>query len=86
MESRVLGLVDDTDEIRAVRELGHATWFLNPVELEDAPIFVAQQEGVAAAGVRYSVIARGADATTGHARRRQSSARVVGGVAAGDEC
>ena len=65
MESRVLGLVDDTDDIRAVRELGHATWFLNPVELEDGPIFVGQQEGVAAKGVRYSVIARGADAVTG---------------------
>ena len=65
MESRVLGLVDDTAEMREARALGHATWFLNPVELEDAPIFVGQQQGVASAGVRYSVIARGADATTG---------------------
>jgi methanesulfonate monooxygenase large subunit len=65
MESRVLGLAGDSEEVRAVRELGHATWFLDPVELEDGPIFVAQQQGVAAKGVRYSVIARGADATTG---------------------
>ena len=65
MESRVLGLTGDDDATRAVRELGHATWFLNPVELEDAPIFIAQQQGVAASGVRYSVIARGTDAMTG---------------------
>jgi phenylpropionate dioxygenase-like ring-hydroxylating dioxygenase large terminal subunit len=65
MESRVLGIVGDTQDVRDIRALGHATWFLNPVELEDAPIFVGQQEGVAAKGVRYSVIARGADATTG---------------------
>jgi methanesulfonate monooxygenase subunit alpha len=65
MESRVLGLVGDSDEVRRIRELGHATWFLNPVELEDAPIFVGQQQGVASQGVRYSVIARGADARTG---------------------
>jgi phenylpropionate dioxygenase-like ring-hydroxylating dioxygenase large terminal subunit len=65
MESRVLGLVGDTQEVRDIRALGHATWFLNPVELEDVPIFVGQQQGVAARGVRYSVIARGADATTG---------------------
>jgi phenylpropionate dioxygenase-like ring-hydroxylating dioxygenase large terminal subunit len=65
MESRVLGIAGDTPEIREIRALGHATWFLNPVELEDAPIFVGQQQGVAASGVRYSVIARGDDATTG---------------------
>ena len=61
----MLGLAGDTEDVRAVRELGHATWFLDPVELEDGPIFVAQQQGVAAKGVRYSVIARGSDATTG---------------------
>jgi hypothetical protein len=65
MESRVLGVVGDSQEVRDIRALGHATWFLNPVELEDAPIFVGQQQGVSANGVRYSVIARGADATTG---------------------
>jgi phenylpropionate dioxygenase-like ring-hydroxylating dioxygenase large terminal subunit len=65
MESRVLGVVGDTQDVRDIRALGHATWFLNPVELEDAPIFIGQQAGVAAQGVRYSVIARGADATTG---------------------
>ena len=65
MESRVLGVVGDTQDVRDIRALGHATWFLDPVEQEDAPIFVGQQQGVAASGVRYSVIARGADAMTG---------------------
>jgi phenylpropionate dioxygenase-like ring-hydroxylating dioxygenase large terminal subunit len=65
MESRVLGVAGDTQEIRDIRALGHATWFLNPIELEDAPIFVAQQQGLASEAVHYSVIARGEDATTG---------------------
>ena len=65
MESRVLGVVGDTEEMREIRALSHATWFLNPVELEDAPIFVGQQQGLSANAVRYSVIARGPDATTG---------------------
>lgn len=65
IENRTLGLVGDSEDVRAIRELGHATWFLDPVELEDYPIFVGQQEGVAAKGVRYSVIARGADTATG---------------------
>jgi phenylpropionate dioxygenase-like ring-hydroxylating dioxygenase large terminal subunit len=65
MESRVLGIAGDSEEIREIRALGHATWFLNPVELEDGPIFVGQQQGVASDAVRYSVIARGVDATTG---------------------
>jgi methanesulfonate monooxygenase subunit alpha len=65
MESRVLGLEGDSPETIANRILGHATWFLDPVEGEDAPVFLAQQAGVAARGVRYSVIARGADATVG---------------------
>jgi phenylpropionate dioxygenase-like ring-hydroxylating dioxygenase large terminal subunit len=65
MESRVLGIVGESQEVRDIRALGHATWFLNPVELEDAPIFVGQQQGLVSSGVRYSVIARGSDATTG---------------------
>ncbi len=65
MESRVLGIVGDTPEVREIRRLGHATWFLNPVELEDVPIFIGQQQGVASSAVRYSIIARGADAATG---------------------
>jgi len=65
MESRVLGIVGDAQDVRDIRALGHATWFLNPVELEDAPIFVGQQQGLASNAVRYSVIARGADTTTG---------------------
>jgi methanesulfonate monooxygenase subunit alpha len=65
LESRVLGLEGDAPEITADRILGHATWFANPVELEDVPVFRAQQQGVAARGVPYSIIARGPDATTG---------------------
>jgi len=65
LESRVLGIVGDSQAVRESRELGHSTWFLNPVELEDAPIFVGQQQGLASSAVRYSVIARGADSTTG---------------------
>lgn len=65
LENRTLGLASDTDEITAVRRLSHQTWFQNPVELEDMPIFLAQQEGVISPHVRYSVIARGEDATTG---------------------
>lgn len=65
MESRVLGLPGDSEEIKQNRILGHATWFLNPVELEDQPVFIAQQRGVTSRGVRYSIIARGPDATTG---------------------
>ena len=65
LESRVLGIVGEPEDVREIRALGHATWFLNPVELEDAPIFVGQQQGLASSGVRYSVIARGNDTTTG---------------------
>jgi len=64
-ENRVLGIVGEPPEVRDIRIFGHATWFLNPVELEDGPIFVGQQQGVASNAVRYSIIARGADTSTG---------------------
>ncbi len=65
MESRVLGLAGDSQDVREIRALGHTTWFLNPIELEDVPVFVAQQEGLASRGVPFSIIARGDDRTTG---------------------
>ncbi|MGH9025844.1 MAG: aromatic ring-hydroxylating oxygenase subunit alpha [Acidimicrobiia bacterium] len=65
MENRTLGLVGDSAETRAVRELSQRVWFADPVQLEDYPIFHAQQRGVTSRGVRYSVIARGADALSG---------------------
>ncbi len=60
-----LGLVGDSDEVREIRKLSQETWFKNPVELEDHPIFEGQQLGVSTPGVRYSVIARGEEKTTG---------------------
>lgn len=65
MENRTLGLVGDTGEIRDARRLSEEVWFANPVRLEDYPIFDRQQRGVASRKVRHSIIARGADATTG---------------------
>lgn len=65
IENRTLGLAGDSDEIRGIRQLSQETWFQNPVELEDMPIFVAQQEGITSPHVRYSVVARGQDALTG---------------------
>lgn len=65
LENRTLGLVDDSEEQTEVRRLSQQTWFQNPVELEDMPIFVAQQEGITSPHVPTSVIARGADALEG---------------------
>jgi phenylpropionate dioxygenase-like ring-hydroxylating dioxygenase large terminal subunit len=65
LENRTLGLAGDSEDVTAIRQLSHLTWFQNPVELEDMPIFLAQQEGVVSPHVRYSVIARGDDATSG---------------------
>lgn len=65
LENRTLGLVGDGPEEAEVRKLSQQVWFQNPVELEDMPIFVAQQEGISSPHVRVSVIARGADATEG---------------------
>jgi methanesulfonate monooxygenase large subunit len=65
LENRTLGLADDDEETKEIRRLSQETWFQNPVELEDMPIFLAQQEGITSPHVRYSVIARGQDALTG---------------------
>lgn len=59
LQDRVLGLVGDSPEVREIRRLSWMTWFNNPVELEDHPIFESQQRGVSSRGVRYSIIARG---------------------------
>ena len=65
LQGRQLGLVGDTEETREHRKLSWLTWFNNPVELEDHPIFEGQQRGVASRGVRHSIIARGRDTTVG---------------------
>jgi len=64
MESRVLGLQGDTDEVHALRKLSWDAWFNNPVELEDHPIFELQR-GLRGKGVTHSFIGRGVPATTG---------------------
>jgi hypothetical protein len=64
-ENRTLGLVDDDEETKAIRRYSQQVWFANPVELEDVPVFYAQQRGVSSRKVRYSIIARGQDARSG---------------------
>lgn len=64
-ENRTLGLVGDDEPTRRLRRLSYRTWFADPVELEDMPVFHAQQAGVSSRGVRYSVIARGRQALEG---------------------
>jgi phenylpropionate dioxygenase-like ring-hydroxylating dioxygenase large terminal subunit len=65
MENRTLGLASDDDAVRQVRQKNQRYWFANPIEDEDAPVFLKQQAGVSAPLLRFSVIARGADATSG---------------------
>ena len=65
LESRVLGLKSDTEEIREQRRLQHMTWFLGPLEQEDQPVFRLQQAGVSGRGVPFSIIARGANTSAG---------------------
>jgi hypothetical protein len=65
LESRVLGLRGDSEDVRALRMLSWETWFNNPVQYEDHPIFEIQQRGLRGGAVRYSFIGRGADATRG---------------------
>ncbi len=65
LENRTLGLAGDDEEVSRIRTLSQETWFQNPVELEDMPIFLAQQEGITSPHVPYSVIARGQDSLTG---------------------
>lgn len=64
-ENRTLGLVGDDAPTRRLRKLSYQTWFADPVELEDMPVFHAQQAGVSSRGVRHSVIARGRQALEG---------------------
>jgi phenylpropionate dioxygenase-like ring-hydroxylating dioxygenase large terminal subunit len=65
IEGRTLGLRGDSEDVLEIRRLSHEAWFQNPLELEDFPIFLAQQEGITAPHVRYSVVARGRDAMSG---------------------
>jgi phenylpropionate dioxygenase-like ring-hydroxylating dioxygenase large terminal subunit len=64
-EERLLALSEDSEETRERRLLGQDTWFWNPLDLEDSPIFISQQKGVESRGVSRSLIARGVDAETG---------------------
>jgi phenylpropionate dioxygenase-like ring-hydroxylating dioxygenase large terminal subunit len=64
-ENRTLGLASDDGDTLELRRLQQETWFRNPVELEDRPVFFSQQAGVASRKVRYSVIARGKHAMEG---------------------
>jgi len=64
-EERTLGLVDDDDDVKAVRCYSQRAWFDDPIELEDVPVFYAQQRGVSSRKVRHSIIARGKDARSG---------------------
>lgn len=65
LENRILGLASDTEEVRAVRLKNHQHWFANPLYDEDMPVFHKQQAGVSAPLLRFSITARGTDATTG---------------------
>jgi methanesulfonate monooxygenase subunit alpha len=65
LESRVLGLAGDTDEVRALRKLSWEAWINGPLSTEDHPIFELQQRGIRSKGVRQSFIGRGVEATTG---------------------
>jgi hypothetical protein len=65
MDHRSLGLADDDDDKKAVRVFSQAVWFSDPVLKEDVPVFLKQQQGLENRFVRYSVVARGKDATSG---------------------
>ena len=65
LESRLLGLVGDSEEMRAIRRKSWDTWFGDPVSLEDKPVLEGQQRGLLSRGVTTSLIARGSPATTG---------------------
>lgn len=64
-ENRTLGLATDDEETKRLRRLSQEAWFRNPVELEDRPVFRAQQAGVSNRFVSHSVIARGQKAMEG---------------------
>jgi len=63
-EVRVLGLADDTPEQRAVRQRSFEVW-LATQQPEDKHIMELQQRGLQSRSMRMSLIARGADATSG---------------------
>jgi phenylpropionate dioxygenase-like ring-hydroxylating dioxygenase large terminal subunit len=63
-EVRALGLVGDTPEQRECRRLGFDVW-LRSQQPEDRAAMERQQRGLRSRSVRTSLIARGADATTG---------------------
>lgn len=65
MENRTLGLAGDTPEMLRARRLNSHYWVTDRVQFEDYPVFRSQQNGVTSRKVRYSIIARGADGTTG---------------------
>jgi phenylpropionate dioxygenase-like ring-hydroxylating dioxygenase large terminal subunit len=65
MENRTLGLAGDTSDMVAARRLNSRYWVTDRVQLEDYPVFRSQHQGVTSRKVRYSIIARGADGTTG---------------------
>ncbi len=63
-EVRVLGLADDDGTRRAARERGYQTWLASQ-QPEDRQIMEQQQRGLRSRSMRTSLIARGADATSG---------------------
>lgn len=65
MEHRVMRLEDDDAETIALRNTSFKAWVGDRVDLEDEPVFRLQQAGVRSRHVTKSVIARGADATSG---------------------
>ena len=64
-ESRILGLVGDTKDMRAVRKRCWDVWFGDPVSKEDKPVLAGQQRGLMSRGVTTSLIARGSHADIG---------------------
>jgi phenylpropionate dioxygenase-like ring-hydroxylating dioxygenase large terminal subunit len=61
---RVFGLAGDSPEQRAVRQLSFEVWLASQ-QPEDRDIMERQQMGLRSRSVRTSIIARGADATSG---------------------
>lgn len=64
-EERLLGVKGEPVDVRERRSAGQEAFLWNALELEDFPIFAAQQEGVTSRGVAHSIIARGQDAISG---------------------
>lgn len=64
LEIRALGVVGDSEAVRACRSAAFDVW-LSMQPPQDVPVLQWQQEGLLSRTVRTSLIARGADATTG---------------------